>query len=108
MQTEPIAARAVFDHLIQQHYISQYVSMQHWLPRLQARANTENDYIFSVVAQSIHDVEAVLTNRHTYDCSCFEHAIRKCGMNRPHIDITYLMPLLQRYKAAAISTAYRN
>jgi thioester reductase-like protein len=108
MQTEPIAARAVFDHLIQEHYISRYVSVQHWLSRLQAKANTENDYILSVVAQSIHDVEADLTNRHTYDCSRFEDAVRKCGLNRPHIDITYFMPLLQRYKAAELSTAYRN
>ncbi len=96
VQTEPISARVVFDDLIQKNYISRYVSAEDWITLLHAKAKADNDYVLSVVAQSLPDMEAVLTDQNVYDGSRFEAALRQHGLHQPRTDLAYFDPLLQR------------
>ncbi len=96
VQTAPVSARVVFDALMQKKHLSRYVSAETWAAQLHAKAKADRDDMLSVIAQSLPDIEAVLTDQNIYDGSRFEAALGKYGLRRPQTDLAYFEPLLQR------------
>jgi nucleoside-diphosphate-sugar epimerase len=94
VQAEPTPARFVFDLLRDQGEVADYVSAEQWKARLYARAEQEEAPLFSVLAQSLEDVEPYLTDTSTYDCAHFDRAVSAYGLKRPATDGVYFAKLL--------------
>ena len=93
VQNYPIQAKVVFDLFIEMKLISEYVSFDEWKSRLYKKAEKEGDYILSVLAQSLEDVEMYLNDKSIYDCSQFENALSKYSLLRPLTDSNYFKKL---------------
>jgi len=93
VQNNPVPAHAVFDRLLDMGVISDYVSIDEWKSRLINKAEDENDYILTVLSQSLDDVELYLKDNNSYDCSGFERALSTHDLQRPTIDSEYFMKL---------------
>jgi hypothetical protein len=94
VQGNPIPAHSVFDQLFDMNHISEYVSMDEWKLRLVQKAENENDYILSVLAQSLEDVELYLKDNSVYDSSRFEKALATHDLQRPVIGSEYFKRLI--------------
>jgi amino acid adenylation domain-containing protein/thioester reductase-like protein len=94
VQAEPTPARFVFDLLRDRGEVTDYVSADQWKVLLHASAEQEDAPLFSVLAQSLEDVEPYLTDTSTYDCSHFDHAVSTYGIERPATDGAYFAKLL--------------
>jgi amino acid adenylation domain-containing protein/thioester reductase-like protein len=95
VQADPVSSQTVFGYLEDQGFISNYVPMDQWLSRLYAKAEENNDYILSVLAQSLSDVEQYLTDESVYDCSKFNAATQEHGIERPPTNLEYFAKLIR-------------
>jgi amino acid adenylation domain-containing protein/thioester reductase-like protein len=95
VQSLATPARAIFDLLLSKKLISEYVSVDLWISRLNAKAKETDDYILSVLAESLSDVEQYLTDDSIYDCSQFNRAIKDSRIDRPLTNKDYFEKLVK-------------
>lgn len=90
VQQDTVPVRTVFDLLLDMNLISGYTPVAQWKSRLDTRANETGDFVLSLLAQSLGDVESQLSNPGRFDCSNFDSASSECGLSRPSVDVEYL------------------
>ena len=96
VQNDTIRARTVFNLLLDMRCISEYVPVDEWKSRLNAQAEKTGDYVLSVLAQSLDDIESYLNNHSKFDCSGFETALSDYGLRCPPIHAAYLKKGVRR------------
>lgn len=97
VENNPIAAQAIFDHLLEKKAIDKFVPLETWTDTLSEQAKTDKDYLLDVLAQSLKDVEGYLADTSIYDCSQFSQAVEACGLKKPEPQLDYFEPFFQRH-----------